>query len=145
MRGKVGESQMKKGPERRAKKPKAAIRRASIYEERTGLVRDLWQGDVPLVKAYWLFGVLVGIGFAIVFGYIEYQSEGLSEGFGPAFIIGLMLFYFVYVIFINISIWRSANKYRGSKRWAILAKVMVLVSWAALIREAWEIYSVVPN
>jgi hypothetical protein len=145
MRGKVGESQMKKGPERRAKKPNAAIRRASIYEERTGLVRDLWQGDVPLVKAYWLFGVLVGIGFAIVFGYIEYQSEGLSEGFGPAFIIGLMLFYFVYVIFRNISIWRSANKYRGPKRWAILAKMMVLVSWAALIREAWEIYSVVPN
>jgi len=101
------------------------------------LVRDLWQGDVPLVKTFWLFGVVVGVGFAIVFAYIEYQSEGLSEGFGFAYIIGSRLFCFVYVVFINIAIWRSANKYRGPKWWAILAKVMVVVIWSALIRETW--------
>lgn len=111
----------------------------------TPLVKALWRGDVSLVKTYWLFGVLVGVCYFMVFAYIEYQSSGLSEGLGPAFIIGLMVSYFLYVMFINIAIWRSASKYRGPKYWAILAKVMVLVSWAALIREAWELYSVVPT
>ena len=33
----------------------------SIREERVDLIRDLWRGDVPLVKTYWLFGVVAGI------------------------------------------------------------------------------------
>jgi phosphate starvation-inducible membrane PsiE len=108
------------------------------------LIRDLWFGDVPLVKTYWLFGVVVGIGFAIAFIYVEYQSAGLSTGFGPVFIIGLIVFYFIYVMFINIAIWRSANKYHGPRRYAILAKIMVVVSWSALIKEALDIYKVAP-
>lgn len=119
--------------------------RGGDREPTTHLVRALWRGDLSLVKTYWLFGVLVGVCYFMVFAYIEYQSSGLSEGLGPAFIIGLMVSYFLYVMFINIAIWRSASKYRGPKYWAILAKVMVLVSWAALIREAWELYSVVPT
>jgi len=134
---------MTKSPERRPRDANDRIQGVRVTEEKTSLVLDLWRGDVPLVKTYWLFGVVVGICFAITFAFIEYQSEGLSEGFGPLFIIGLIVLYFVYVAFINVAIWRSSNKYKGPKRWAILAKVMVIVSWSALIREAWEIYSVV--
>jgi hypothetical protein len=102
------------------------------------LIRDLWRGDVSLTKTCWLFGVAAGVCFAIVFAFIEYRSTGLSTGLGPAFILGLILFYFVYVSFINVAIWRSANNYGGPKGYAILAKVMVLISWGALIREAWQ-------
>ncbi|KPK17300.1 MAG: hypothetical protein AMJ67_13705 [Betaproteobacteria bacterium SG8_41] len=137
------EPRMTKSPERRPRDANDRIQGVRVTEEKTSLVLDLWRGDVPLVKTYWLFGVVVGICFAITFAFIEYQSEGLSEGFGPLFIIGLIVLYFVYVAFINVAIWRSSNKYKGPKRWAILAKVMVIVSWSALIREAWEIYSVV--
>jgi len=136
---------MEKRSERRPKGAKAGLSHIRVIDVKTNLVLDLWRGDVPLVKAYWLFGVVVVICFAITFAFIEYQSAGLSEGLGPVFIISLIMLYFVYVAFINVAIWRSANKYKGPKRWAILAKVMVLVSWAALIREAWEIYSVVPG
>ena len=114
-------------------------------ETQTHLVRDLWRGNVSLAKTYWLFGVVVGVCYAIVFAYIEYQSRGLSEGLGPVFIIALRLSCFLYAMFINIAIWRSANKYRGPKHWAVVAKVIVLVIWAALIREAWKLYSVVPT
>jgi hypothetical protein len=48
------------------------------------------------------------------------------------------------VIFINVAIWRSANKYQGPRRYAILAKIMVIVSWGALIKEALDIYNVAP-
>ena len=115
-----------------------------VQEGSTGLIGDLWRGDIPLVKTYWLFGVVVGICFAMVFFFIEYLTTGLSQGFGPVFILGVMLLYFIYTGFINIAIWRSAGKYRGPRRWSVLAKIMVLFSWAALIREAWQIYSIAP-
>jgi len=115
-----------------------------VREESTSLVGDLWRGDVPLVQTYWLYGVLVGIAFAVVFFGIEYLTTGLAEGFGPIFILGMMLLYFLYTAFINVAIWRSAGKYKGPKRWAILAKIMVIISWIALIREAWQIYSIAP-
>lgn len=134
---------MKKSSERKSRDAHATVGGVRVTDVNTNLVLDLWRGDVPLVKSYWLFGVVVGICFAITFAFIEYQGEGLSEGFGPLFIIGLIVVYFVYVAFINVAIWRSSNKYKGPRHWAILAKVMVIVSWGALIREAWEIYSVV--
>ncbi len=38
------------------------------------LIKDLWRGDIPLVKTYWLFGVVAGIFFKIAFAYIKYQG-----------------------------------------------------------------------
>ena len=125
-------------------KPGRRAEQFTVREIKTTLVGDLWRGDIPLVKTYWLFGVVVGICFAMVFFWVNYLSTGLAEGFGPVFILGLMLLYFVYTAFINVAIWRSAGKYQGPRRWAILAKIMVMISWAALIREAWHIYSVAP-
>ena len=126
-------------------KPGRRGEQVAIREVSTTLVEDLWHGDVPLVLTYWVYGFVVGIAFAMAFFAIDYFITGLDEGFGPMFILGLMLVYFVYTAFINIAIWRSASKYRGRKLWAVLAKIMVLVSWAALIREAWQIYSIAPG
>ena len=136
---------MEKSSQRTSRDAKAGVQRVRLTEENTNLVIDLWRGDISLAKTYWLFGVVVGICFAITFAFIEFQSSGLSEGFGPVVIIGLILFYFIYAIFINIAIWRSASKYQGPKRWAILAKIMVIISWGALIREAWQIYGIAPG
>lgn len=79
------------------------------------LIRDLWRGDVPLVKTYWLFGVVAGIFFRIAFAY---------------------------GVFISFATWKSANKYRGQQRYAILAKVAVIWGAAILIKEALEIFGV---
>ena len=125
-------------------RPGRPVKPIVVQEESAGLVVDLWRGDVPLVKAYWLYGVVVGICVAIIFVYIDYMSTGMSTGFGPVFLLALMLSYFLYTSFINVAIWRSAGKYRGPKRWAILARIMVVVSWTALLWEAWQIYRVAP-
>lgn len=97
------------------------------------LIRDLWRGDVPLVKTYWLFGAVVGIFFRIVFAYIEYQDAVFSTALGAIFVFGLAFFVFAYCVFISFAIWKSANKYQGLQRYAILAKVavmMMLGNWA---------------
>ncbi len=50
------------------------VRQVRVPGEMMALIRDLWRGDLPLVKTYWLFGVVGGIFFNIAFTYIEYQS-----------------------------------------------------------------------
>lgn len=131
---------MTKSAARRSRDAKADVSRIRVIDVKTNLVLDLWRGDVSLAKTFWLFGVVVGICFAITKWFIEFQSTGLDEGFGLVFFAGLIVFYFVYSAFINIAIWRSSNKYKGPKRWTVLAKVMVIVSLSALIV---EIYSFV--
>ena len=133
---------MEKRPTRRP--GKSAGPRVTVVEETVPLVKELWRGDVALVKTFWLFGFVAWLCFAIIFAFIEYQSSGMTIGIGPLMILGLMFFYFVYMSFINVAVWRSANKYRGKKTFAILAKLMVVVSWSALIQEAWQIYSLAP-
>lgn len=108
-----------------------------------GLIRDLWRGDVPLVKTYWLFGVVAGIFFRITFSYIEYQGALFSTAPGAIFILAFIVFFFGYSVFISFAIWKSANKYQGLQRYAILAKVAVILGVMMLIKGAMEIFGVV--
>lgn len=120
------------------------VRQVSVREEMMDLIRDLWRGDVPLVKTYWLFGVLPGIFFNFAFAYIEYQSSVFPTVLGLIFVLGLVVFVFTYSVFISLAIWRSANKYQGLQRYAILAKVAVILGVMGLIKALLEILSVVP-
>lgn len=109
------------------------------------LIRDLWRGDVPLVKTYWLFVVVVGIFFRIIFAYIEYQDALFNTAPGAIFVLAFVVFVFVYSIFIAYAIWKSANKYNGLQRYAILAKIAVIFGAGVmiLIKGAMEIFGIV--
>lgn len=82
----------------------------------------LMQGEVSLAKTYWLFGVvgisILSIPFAIA-----------TPGSTPAIL--LVLLFSVYVIFINISIWRSASKHQGVNFWAFLSKASIVLQVGA--------------
>ena len=78
-----------------------------------------WNGDLSLPMSYW--GVGVGIG--LLFGFsieIFTVSVGMSEDAMWGFLIPFQ-------IYTVVGIWRSANKYNGTKYWAILAKVAVVL------------------
>ena len=112
-------------------------------EKSMDLVRDLWRGNVPLVKTYWLFGVGVGVLFSIASIYVEYHSA-FTTGFGLIFALGLSVIHLAYVPFILIAIWRSANKYKGLQRYAVLAKFSVVLRVARNITMVTEIFGVMP-
>jgi hypothetical protein len=82
----------------------------------------LAQGEVSLAKTYWLFGVIgtsiLSAPFAIV-----------TQGGIPAIL--FVLIFCAYIIFINISIWRSADKYQGLKFWALLSKAFIILQVGA--------------
>lgn len=86
------------------------------------LLRDLWRGDVPLVKTYWIYGVLVSAVLGVLLNVLfRMQSTGLVFTL-------VWMTATVYGVFIAIAVWRSAGKFQGQKVWMILARVMAVLS-----------------
>lgn len=103
------------------------------------LIRALWKGDISLAKTFWLFGFCINLLFMITFFYFEIQPQILSTPIGWILFCLLLLFSTIYGPFILISIWRSANKYKGPFVYTILAKVAVIMGWGNYIRGLGEI------
>ena len=99
------------------------------------LIKDLWHGDIPLSKTFWLFGVCVSVLFKMIFLYFTLQPQTFSTEIGWIFFWLVTIVAVIYTPLILVSIWRSANKYKGLSRYAILAKVMVVFWWGSYIRD----------
>jgi hypothetical protein len=99
------------------------------------MIKKLWNGDVSLVTTYWIYGVLASIIFRIIEEILKaiFKSPSFMTLSGPAAICIawstriFVTFMFIYFVFIFVAIWRSANKYTGEKRWARIAKLMVII------------------
>ena len=76
-----------------------------------------WNGDLSLPMSYWGVGVGIGLVFGLLIGVFT-GATGMSEDAMWGFLIPFQ-------IYTVVGIWRSADKYKGAKFWAILAKVAV--------------------
>ena len=77
-----------------------------------------WNGDLSLPMSYWG----VGVGIALVFGLLIGVFVG-ATGMSKDAMWGFLIPFQIYTV---VGIWRSADKYKGAKFWAILAKVAVV-------------------
>ena len=77
-----------------------------------------WNGDLSLPMSYWGVGVGIGLVFGLLIGVFT-GAKGMSEDAMWGFLIPFQ-------IYTVVGIWRSADKYKGAKFWAILAKVAVV-------------------
>ena len=77
-----------------------------------------WNGDLSLPMSYWGVGVGIGIIFGFLVGAFTI-AVGMSED-------AMGGFFIPFQIYTVVGIWRSADKYRGTKFWAILAKIAVV-------------------
>ena len=78
-----------------------------------------WKGDLSLPMSYWGMGVGINIVIGLLIGLFV-GAAGMSEDAIWGYIIPFQ-------IYTVVGIWRSANKYNGTKYWAILAKVAVVL------------------
>jgi hypothetical protein len=89
---------------------------------------NLWEGNFGLPMTYWVYGVLAGFVWAA--GIFALNLEPDSDH--------VKLIYFLmatYYAAVYVGIWQAANKYTGSKVWAVLAKfVVVIVALPTTIR-----------
>jgi len=94
------------------------------------LFLNLWHGNAPFWKTFWLYGVaaliIIPQVFTIPVGIIAWFSK-VSEGTFLFLISPLLIIYIAYGIFLTISTWRSADKYNGQIIWSRLAKVTMTV------------------
>ena len=75
-------------------------------------------GYLSLPMSYWGVGVGIGLVFGLLIGVFT-GATGMSEDAMWGFLIPFQ-------IYTVVGIWRSADKYKGAKFWAILAKVAVV-------------------
>lgn len=99
----------------------------STDSESKGLLGDLWRGDVPLVIAYWGFGV---VGTLSIYGIASVIIEAYTNKFLALYLLAMMVFY---QLFVSVSVWRSSKKYRGKNLYAILAQAAVFIGWFSSI------------
>jgi hypothetical protein len=84
--------------------------------------KSLWNGDIPLCRAYWLYYVLGGM-------LIAFLTSILSTLFYEPFILKILnLITLGYAVFAGIGVWRSATKYSGSELWRYLAYIAVILT-----------------
>lgn len=80
---------------------------------------NFWNGDVSLPMSYWGVGIGIGILYGFTIGIFIF-SVGMSEDA----IWGFLIPFQIYTV---VGIWRSSDKYKGPKFWAILAKIALVI------------------
>ena len=78
-----------------------------------------WNGDLSLPMSYWLVGIVFSVVVGFVIGVIV-----IAAGLHEDAMFGFLIPWYVYT---TVGIWRSSNKYKGPKFWAILAKIVVIL------------------
>ena len=93
------------------------------------LLADLWNGRVPLARAFWEYAVVYGSLLSLL-STVAFLA--LIAGGYPAAL--ALFFYFLpapYNLLMIVAVWRSAARYRGPAHWATLARALIIV-WAAV-------------
>ncbi len=110
-----------------------------------GFIRTLWRGEITLVFTYWVMGILVVAIFETI-GSFRFFSEYMElwENSGTIPENGRIIFgsyigiYILYITFISICIWNSADTYikvaqengrTEAKWWGYAAKATVSFIW----------------
>lgn len=94
-------------------------------------LRALWRGEVPLVTAWWVWNVLVG---NLLIGQ---GGASLVGAIGSLFLaIVYIALASIFSVFLLVAIWRSANNYKGSKFWAVIAKALCVIG---VLGGAWQL------
>ena len=89
-----------------------------------GLIKKIWNGELSLVKVYWLYGVAIGL-VLIIFSLLIKDY--------PTALILLTIVLLPYQLLVFVGIWRSADAYTNKKLWAVLAKVHVVLGVIAAL------------
>jgi hypothetical protein len=93
----------------------------------TNILTRLWDGDLSLAVTFWIWIFSANIICNALFFYIliTFESKILAQLiFLPAAI---------YFVVAYVGLWRSANKYKGRKIWASLARLQSLMAGVGLL------------
>ena len=93
-------------------------------------LRRLWQGDLPLGQAFWNWAVAGGIAINGLTS-ILFLALIMADHLVAALVAGYALSV-PYNIVATVGVWRSAERYKGGRRWANLARFVTVVGMILL-------------
>ena len=96
----------------------------------TQAIKDLWAGERPLQHVFWHYavgyGLLVNLATHLVLLAVLLNDAGLALAV-VAFALPIP-----YNVFVAVAVWRSADRYQGSKSWADVACVATVI-WVVVL------------
>ncbi len=95
----------------------------AVDKPRTNFFLKLVSGDYGLALTYWVFCVGGGVIFRIIFSSIT-SINALTL---------VLIVYILYTIAVMLGVWNAADRYKGSKFWAVLAKILVILGLFPLL------------
>lgn len=93
-------------------------------------VEYYWRGEGPLWKIYWLYGVLLSLGLAVVIA-----AAGLGHWVPLPGLIAMLVGLALYTVWILVSVWRCAENVArhpfgyDPELWTALARTAT-IAWA---------------
>jgi len=91
------------------------------------VVLQLWRGELALRRAFWDYAIIYGSLLNLVTTLAALAALGAGWPLAIAAIIFLSPL--PYNLLAVLSVWRSAERYRGPRLWADLARIAVVI-WA---------------
>lgn len=105
-------------------------RHPTSKSEHSSLLRNVWRGDLPLPDLFWNWavagGLLVNLISSGLFLFLMIADQIVAA------IVGGYLFSLPYNFIVTVGVWRSANKYEGSRNMAELAKLVTIIGMLVL-------------
>ena len=92
----------------------------------------LWRGQVGLARTFWLYGVVA----SAILSQLAFRLNVIRPPRSAWIDIAARAVTFisgVYLLFIAVAIWRSADRYPGPAVWPILAKLSVVAVVAVML------------
>lgn len=88
-------------------------------------IARLWEGAVPLARAFWEYAILYGLmaNLAATLAAAALTAAGVH----PALTLAVFLLPVPYNILVLVAVWRSAGRYAGPPHWAALARAAIVV------------------
>jgi hypothetical protein len=93
-------------------------------------MRALWNGNLPLARAFWEYAVVY---VALVNLVTTYAAFAVMAADLPGWLaLAVFLLPLPYIVMAVVGVWRSAAAYTGPQHWASLARV-ASVLWGGLM------------
>lgn len=105
-------------------------------------ITNLWKGEMPLWKAFWVYGVIMSVLLylatvlaangilVLVFFFIFSQSVPFN---GTLLFAAILLPGAAYQVLSSVGIWRSADNYSGRRVNSIMARAAVMAYLALAV------------
>jgi hypothetical protein len=103
-------------------------------ERNTSWPLRLWLGQIPLAKAFWLYGILVFYATDDIVNDLDSAGNHGWNVVASIFMNAVCGLEFIYGIVWSVGVWRSSSRYSGSNLWRELTYAAVILQMAAIAK-----------